>query len=66
MATRKKMRTKHTVREKERPSVAPKRLLRRKKEESAPLPHKPKKRTKKKTRVQHMFKKGQPNGSRPY
>ena len=46
---------------------APKRnLLRRKDAEEAVLPKKTKKRSKKKTRVRHMFKKGQPHGSRPY
>lgn len=63
----KKTGAKRTVREKEHHSTAPKlHLLRRKKEEMVPNPKKTRKRSKKKTRVQHMFKKGEPHGSRPY
>gem|GEM_PF-5585257 len=51
----KKMRTKHTVREKERSYAAPKNdLLRRKKEEVPPLSKKIRRRFKKKTRVPHF------------
>ncbi len=59
---------KRTVREKEHPKAAPKNtLMRRKDEDVLPLPKKAKKkRAKKKTRVRHLFKKGEPHGSRTY